>query len=81
MNLFYKKSGCLSTNSSIISAVGETTVEIIELFEYTQKSPIRTIMKSDQNIIISVINFVLFITGKYYVNKEGYKTKQYEAKI
>ncbi len=26
-------------NGSIISVVGKTTVEIIELFEYTQKAP------------------------------------------
>ena len=35
---------------SIISVVGKTTVEIIELLS-VHKSPIRTIMKSDQTII------------------------------
>ena len=38
-------------NGSIISVVGKTTVEDYGAFSMYTKSPIRTIMKSDQTII------------------------------
>ena len=41
----------LKKRGSIISVVGKTTVEDYGAFSMYTKSPIRTIMKSDQTII------------------------------
>jgi len=45
------KSALVRNMGSIISVVGKTTVEDYGAFSMYTKSPIRTIMKSDQTII------------------------------